>query len=317
MTRVPRRSDFPTLAAAFSLLSMLSVPFPASAAASPQGQEDPDAERSAPKAQTPEVLGLDHVILATPDVDAAARTFGRLGFALKSGRPHDNGITNRHVKFTDGTEIELLGVVGQPGDALASEYSRVLDGGPGAAFVGLFAPDLAAVQRRLSRNGIPTDLEGGLLTFPRGHPLRHVFFGRRNASPTDKPEHFAHENGAIRLLAVHLLGGPGAEEEALLRALGLSVYPLTAETLPSGAKWDPRQRVATLPEGDTTFGIRRYLGGAERPIVGASVEVRDIDATARFLTERGFALGRMVTRPNRRSVTLGELGFWLEFVEVD
>ena len=59
-------------------------------------------------APEPAVTGLDHLPIAVRDLARAANDYRALGFALKPGRPHDNGIQNQHVKFTDGTELELI-----------------------------------------------------------------------------------------------------------------------------------------------------------------------------------------------------------------
>jgi len=58
----------------------------------------------------PELEGLDHIVVAVKDLEAAAERYRGFGFTLKPGRPHANGIRNLHVKFPDGTEIELLTV---------------------------------------------------------------------------------------------------------------------------------------------------------------------------------------------------------------
>jgi hypothetical protein len=52
--------------------------------------------------------GLDHIPIAVADLERAAERYRALGFALKPGRPHENGIRNEHAKFTDGTELELI-----------------------------------------------------------------------------------------------------------------------------------------------------------------------------------------------------------------
>ena len=53
-------------------------------------------------------MGLDHVVIAVNDLERAAERYRALGFSLKPGRPHSNGIRNFHAKFPDGTELELL-----------------------------------------------------------------------------------------------------------------------------------------------------------------------------------------------------------------
>lgn len=58
-------------------------------------------------AQTaPQINGLDHINIAVVDLEAAAERYRDLGFSLKPGARHTNGIRNRHVKFPDGTELE-------------------------------------------------------------------------------------------------------------------------------------------------------------------------------------------------------------------
>jgi hypothetical protein len=69
------------------------------------------------------VGGLDHVPIAVNDLERAAAGYRRLGFALKPGRPHDNGIRNQHVKFRDGTELELI-TAPDARDALTRTYRR-------------------------------------------------------------------------------------------------------------------------------------------------------------------------------------------------
>lgn len=135
------------------------------------------------------VLGLDHVIVAVNDLEPAAQRYRDLGFALKPGRPHDNGIRNEHVKFPDGTEIELL-TAPEARDDLTAQYRRHLAGGDGPAFFALFEPERGLVSRRLDAAGLSYERKGSMVDFPAEHPLGYIFFGRRNQSPTDRPEHF-------------------------------------------------------------------------------------------------------------------------------
>ena len=68
-------------------------------------------------ASEPVVRGLDHIPLAVNDLEASRADFEALGFVLKPGRRHENGLRNLHAKFPDGTEIELI-TVGAATDAL-------------------------------------------------------------------------------------------------------------------------------------------------------------------------------------------------------
>jgi catechol 2,3-dioxygenase-like lactoylglutathione lyase family enzyme len=89
--------------------------------------------------RAPTIAGLDHIPIAVKDLEAAAARYRQLGFALKPGRPHENGIRNQHVKFPDGTELELI-TAPKAVDALTATYSRHLASGDRPAFLAFFAP---------------------------------------------------------------------------------------------------------------------------------------------------------------------------------
>ena len=76
----------------------------------------------------PAVTGLDHIPIAVRDLDRAAADYRALGFALKPGRPHDDGITNQHVKFPNGTELELI-TAAEARDELTATYLKHLAAG--------------------------------------------------------------------------------------------------------------------------------------------------------------------------------------------
>ncbi|CAN5877679.1 hypothetical protein BH18ACI5_BH18ACI5_03820 [soil metagenome] len=214
------------------------------------------------------IAGLDHIPIAVNDLEQAADDYRALGFALKPGRAHDNGIRNQHVKFPDGTELELI-TAPAARDPLTTTYRRYLAQGDGPAFLAFFAPSRAAVLERLDSAGIKRR-EGELLG-----ALDYVFFGPRNASPTDLPEHFAHSNTAESLVSVWLAGADLSAERALLIAMGARITNRQVR-VPSVSMAD----VAQLPEGDVILlpGNHQMLAG--RRIVGATVRVRDLEVAS-------------------------------------
>lgn len=162
----------------------------------------------------PVILGLDHIPIAVTDLDKAVSLFEELGFTLKPGRFHENGIRNSHIKFKDGTEIEIISAE-ENRDALTAEYLNHLQLGDGPVFVGFYAARLAYLSEWFDQAEVAHQIEGGLLAFPESSSLRYIFFGRRQASPTDKPEHFVHDNGADGLVSVWLAGDEFDREEEL------------------------------------------------------------------------------------------------------
>jgi catechol 2,3-dioxygenase-like lactoylglutathione lyase family enzyme len=232
--------------------------------------------------QTPPlVTGLDHIIIVVNDLEAAASRYRAMGFALKPGRPHDNGIRNQHVKFEDGTELELL-TAAEAKDQLTAQYRRYLAQGDGPAHVVLYAPDADALAKQIVGGEFGAQRDG-LITFPIGHRLRPIFFGGRNKSPTDRPEHFAHRNSAYSLTRAWMAVDDATPELALFQAVGGSLseehVQVPESTRARTVRFDA-DRIVLLP------GSRQRLGG--RPVVGASVVVKRLTAVRDALQGSGL-----------------------------
>ncbi len=255
-------------------------------------------------------LGLDHVIVAVDDLEKAAQQYRDLGFALKAGRPHDNGIRNQHVKFPDGIEIELL-TAPEARDDLTAQYRRHLAGGDGPAYFALYAPQTDVVVKRLETAGTGYRRRGGLITFPDTHPLRTLFFFGRNHSPTDRPEHFAHPNTAQTLIALWLAGDDLAPERNLLALFGGTAKRQTVR-VPEPV----RAEVVALQDAQIYLlpASRQSMPG--RKIVGATVAVRSLAAARAALR---VSLPPETRRGRGKSLFLPPSlthGIWLELREV-
>jgi hypothetical protein len=95
----------------------------------------------------PSGVRLDHTPLAVRDLPAAIAQFSRLGFTIKPGRPHRNGIENASIKFADASYVELL-TSHEASDEISREYQEFLRKQEGVAYV--FVRD-EAVTRVTSR----------------------------------------------------------------------------------------------------------------------------------------------------------------------
>jgi catechol 2,3-dioxygenase-like lactoylglutathione lyase family enzyme len=252
-------------------------------------------------------LGLDHVIVAVNDLEKAAQRYQDLGFSLKPGRPHDNGIRNQHVKFPDGIEIELL-TAPEARDDLTAKYRRHLEGGDGPAFYALYASETDAAVRRLDAAGVSHRRNGGLISLPDGHPLKPLFFSRRNQSPTDRPEHFAHPNTAQTLTALWLAGDLAPERNLL------SAFGGTVSRRPVRVPEPVNAEVVAIQEAEIYLlpASRQLLPG--RKIVGVTVSVRSLAAARAALRisipQAAATDGSLFLPP---SVTHG---IWIELREV-
>lgn len=263
-------------------------------------------------APQPAVTGLDHVPIAVADLRRAADDYRALGFAVKPGRPHDDGIENQHVKFTDGTELELI-TAPAARDALTTTYRRHLEHGDGPAFLALFAPDMAVADARLTALGIRHARAGGAIDFPAEDTLGYLFLSGRNKSPTDLPGHFAHANTAESLVRVWLAADDLSRERRLFEGLGAVVVDRDVR-IPEPA----RAPVARFAEGDVLLlpGSRQVAPG--RRIVGVTLRVANLE-TARATLDRSQPVPlAVVPSAGGRSVFVAPQrthGIWLELLE--
>ncbi|HEX7120373.1 MAG TPA: VOC family protein [Longimicrobiales bacterium] len=302
-----------------------------------------------------QTVRLDHVPIAVRDLDAAVRTYrDELGFSIKPGRPHANSIRNAHIKFADGSALELI-TASEPRDALAARYLELLADREGGAFLALHAGPIGRLARSLAALETPFDTTVGAyfewLTFPRDAPLEYLFFIVIHRRPPDLPEHLAHANTARRLYAVWIARAEPEAELELLAALDAPARNAPI-SLPGAASVREVRlgsgRLYLLEPHATGDGGRRHTGGrpdpggrsnpaapsnvrgprvlgvggrpdaSDRPVVGATVEVGDVDRAAAALgpAARRSAIhgsdsrGRFIRIPPASAH-----GMWLELLE--
>lgn len=184
-----------------------------------------DADASRGPAREPHAIArLDHIIVVVDDLDSAAAPLARIGFRLKAGRLHPNNLINRHIKFRDGTAIELMSLAGPPKDSMALRYQALLERGAGGAYVALRTDDLEGVARIAQRLGLPTRVTSSgpwrFLGFPRPSDASAVFFVSGGIPADDGDAVLSHANGAIALAEVQVEGG--ALLDSLLAAVGVT-----------------------------------------------------------------------------------------------
>ncbi len=183
-------------------------------AAAPLHAQTCRAARSAPV--------LDHVVIVVRDLDRAGSGFQQHGFRLKQGRLHANNLLNRHIKFRDGSSIELMTVQGAPGDAMARRYTDLMAAGDGGVYValrvdGIDVPAQLADSLRL----LPHRSASGpwrFLGFDAASPAAAVFFSAGYLPVQDPDSLLSHRRAVTGLAEVWLEGGTGLRD--LLVQLG-------------------------------------------------------------------------------------------------
>ena len=263
---------------------------------------------------------LYHVPIAVNDLDAAARKFQQLGFSTKPGSLHKDGIRNVHAKFRDGTEIELITAPKQPTSQTAKSYRALIDQADGPAYLALYVRDLEQVSKRLDQIGQQHQRSRHYLIPAEKGPLPYVFYAPGgpdailNRSPTDRPEHFRHANGALRLDAVWLASDDFRRLQSLLTSLGGA---LNHEVV-AGAAADP-VLVATLASGKVVMLPARHQTVPGRILVGLTVEVASLDQTHLYLAGNGVAYLERNAAAGRSLIVApgGAVGTWFEFREAN
>jgi hypothetical protein len=172
------------------------------------------ASRSAP--------ALDHVVLAVRDLDRASAPFRAHGFRLKPGRLHGNNLLNRHVKFRDGSSLELMTVQGEPRDAMARDYAELAAAGEGGVYVALRVESLARPVKAAGALDLDSRESGSgpwrFLSFSPPSPAAAVFFSAGSGVVQDPEALVSHEPDVTGLAEAWLEGG--SELAALLERLG-------------------------------------------------------------------------------------------------
>ncbi|MGE4070740.1 MAG: VOC family protein [Lysobacterales bacterium] len=279
------------------LLSLvLSTPMSAAAAES--------REPSAPAA----IIGIDHIPVAVTDLDSAATRYRQLGFSLKPGRHHDNGLRNSHVKFPDGSGMELISPPLEAADDLAQHYVNHLRQGEGPAYLSFHARDWSALQSALRSADIGFRDEG-LLTLD-DPALGFLFFVHDNRSASDKPEHFSHDNGAVAMTGVWLALDDSARDRVrrLLMALGAASTTETvfaAEAIEAEVFLVRNGRIVVLPQSH-----QLQLG---RPVIRAEFRVRDLSLIAQGSGSMARELRDAKGGRNYVVPPQDAHGIWLEF----
>lgn len=269
-------------------------------------------------ASEPDTLKLDHVPIAVRELEQAVNTYRDvLGFSIKPGRLHPNSIENAHIKFADGTALELI-TAKEPADALAGHYLALLREGEGAAFLSMDGGDAGHIAKKPGiRQFYPNEIEGSYansVTFDFSRRIGYWFFLEYTNPPVDKAEHLEHENGALALEAVWLAGPSLNDEIAILSSFGKrkTSYEVEHPVLnEKGTVYKLDRGSLYLYTGDVaSFGIS--------PIQGVSIRVKNLEETRSMLQERlGLDLEVQATVQGHRISIKPENthGIWLEFIE--
>ena len=266
--------------------------------------------------------GLDHIIHAVRDLEAAAEFYRRAGFIVGARNRHPWG-THNHVVQLPGFFIEIL-TVAEPeklGDGGLSRHFGIpnreaIARGDGFAALALESSDIAADVADFAQTGIGIS---GALPFSRGARLpdgtettvgfslafvrdelspRSNFFTCQQLNPGAfwNPAFQAHPNGVRNIAGAVLIADHPADHHIFLsaytgeRVLHSSSLGIEART--------PRGSVEIMEPVafEDQFGIARKAEGTAISIAGLRLNVADLAATEAALKQGGIAARRHMER---------------------
>jgi catechol 2,3-dioxygenase-like lactoylglutathione lyase family enzyme len=157
------------------------------------------------------LTGIDHVVIAVPDLDAASRDYAALGFTVVPGGRHERavGTHNALIAFADGAYLELIAFYVP---TASHRWWAPLQKGGGLVDYCLATDDLPGDAAALREAGVDVgEPEPRSRTRPDGHEVRWVFSLARGAhrgvapfviqdvTPRDTrvPAERTHANGVI------------------------------------------------------------------------------------------------------------------------
>jgi len=119
------------------------------------------------------IRGIDHLVIAVKDVEAATRAYGELGFTVVPGGRHPVGTYNTLIAFADGSYIELIGFYR---DNPEHRWWTALQQGGGLVDYCLQTDDLMGDTRAFRDAGVDiADPVSQSRVRPDGYQLRWVF----------------------------------------------------------------------------------------------------------------------------------------------
>ncbi len=276
------------------------------------------------------ITGLDNVVVAVRDLETAAATFGRLGFALTPRGHHPEWGTANHCLMFNRDYIELRAAEG-PG-AEAERLRTFTARREGAYELSFGCDDGAAAAEALRRAGLAVDTprslsrrldnpEGTVLMFSEvplpanatpglsSRLMQHITRERMRF-----PQWLDHPNGAIGIASVTaVVADPGEQTRAWDTLFGPHAATPTDNTV---TVHTGRGLVfLTLPEELTQLHPEAELDEPPAPpaIVALALYVADPARTAQVLRAGGIAFSRD-SEGTLRVAPSEACGLFLEFI---
>jgi hypothetical protein len=155
-------------------------------------------------------IQIDHLVTVVADLEQASSRYTQLGFTVKQGRLHANGLVNAHVKFANKTSLELMSVSGEPTDRIARDYQTLLQEREGGVYLAISGIRTEEMEQMPSGLKIAFETSKGrnwdYITFPQEPELAHFFFIAYHGTMGDPWEIITHKNESDHIRATYIEG---------------------------------------------------------------------------------------------------------------
>jgi hypothetical protein len=252
------------------------------------------------------LVGLERIPFVVNDLEVASTRWRDLGFNVKPGGTWQNGVTYNHIKFEDGAAIELFAVP-EAVDKETRQYREMLEAGEGPTAFALYAPDLFKVNQTIGDSRFKYGPVSR--TFDR-RDLDYLSIALDSRSPADRA-YTMHPNGAKAMGRIWVATAAGRALRDLLVALGADSTVAKVFAPEAVQSYD-----MTVSNGEVLILPRSSQIIEDRPVIGATFEVEDIEKVRRRLDIFGIAWIAAGTE-NRSIVVAPDAthGMWVEFRE--
>lgn len=213
------------------------------------------------------LLGIDHIVIAVRDLEAAIKNYRQLGFTVVPGGRHPVGTYNGLIAFADGAYIELISFYR---DNLEHRWWRALKRGEGLVDFCMQTDDLVGDTVKLRQAGVRIDDPvPWSRTRPDGYQLKWLLslaleehrgvapFLIQDETPREErvPREVSHTNGASGIAAVTIavddLTKVSKWYEAALGDKGVNVERRRIEAAGVSFRAGPHRLELLRPDGAT------------------------------------------------------------------
>ena len=279
------------------------------------------------------IKGIDHTLIGVDDLEAARKTYEKLGFTLTPRGSHIGWGTANYCIMFDKDYIELLGIV-DPSLETNGLDMALEERGEGLLGVALASDEPEETHQSLMEAGLePSDLlalerslelpEGDVLpafklirlTSSAGLSAKHLFICHHlTPELVRRPEWLAHPNGAEYINSiVVVVEDPGALASYYRRLCGSINVTLTDNTMTVRFG---RGSLIFVNDRDIDLLFPGLTMQEEMPplpyMIAMTIAVKNLDQTAVFLKENGISPQKIATGTLRVDPT-DTCGLLLEF----